>query len=144
MRRRSPISRLSLVAALVLLSAAACSSAAPSDETGSAEQATKKKDAGAGSGSSGGTAGSSGVLPAIKTVFVIMLENHNWSQIAGNASAPYINGTLLANGAHAEQYFNPPGLHPSEPNYIWLEAGDALDIRDDDDPEWNTAPRRTT
>jgi len=31
-------------------------------------------------------------------------------------------------GAHAEQYFTPPGNHPSEPNYIWLEAGDHLGL----------------
>jgi hypothetical protein len=37
-------------------------------------------------------------------------------------SAPYFS-SLVKIGAHAEQYYNPPGLHPSEPNYIWLEAG---------------------
>ncbi len=71
---------------------------------------------------------------AIKTFFVILMENHNWSAIKGSASAPYLNGTMLKNGAHAEQYYNPPGLHPSEPNYIWLEAGDNLGITDDNDP----------
>ena len=58
----------------------------------------------------------------LQTVFVIVLENHNWSEIKGNPSAPYIN-SLLPRFAHAERYFNPPGLHPSLPNYIWLEAG---------------------
>src|SRR5437667_8432497 len=53
----------------------------------------------------------------IKTVFIILMENTNWSQIKGNASAPYINNALLTQGAHAEQYYNPQGLHPSEPNY---------------------------
>jgi phosphatidylinositol-3-phosphatase len=74
----------------------------------------------------------------IKTVFLIMMENHNWDDIAGSASAPYINGSLLANGAHAENYFdNPKAVHPSEPNYIWLEAGDNLGITDDNGPEDN-------
>jgi hypothetical protein len=72
-------------------------------------------------------------LPAIKTVFLILLENHNWSQIKGSSSAPYINGTLLTQGAHAENYVNVPGLHPSEPNYIWLEAGDNLGLTTDGD-----------
>ena len=31
-------------------------------------------------------------------------------------------------GAHSRQYFNPPGNHPSESNYIWLEAGDNLGL----------------
>ena len=74
---------------------------------------------------------------AIKSVFVIVMENHDWNDIKGSASAPYINGTLLKQGAHAEKYTSPQNIHPSEPNYIWLEAGDDLDIADDDDPNLN-------
>jgi hypothetical protein len=70
----------------------------------------------------------------IKTVFVIVLENHDWSSIQGAASAPYINKTLLAQGAHADNYMNVPGLHPSLPNYIWMEAGSALGVTDDAEP----------
>ena len=51
----------------------------------------------------------------LQTVFIIVLENHDWSEIKGNPSAPYIN-SLLSRFAHAERYFNPPGLHPSLPN----------------------------
>ena len=68
------------------------------------------------------------------TVFLIVMENHAWSQIAGNASAPYINDTLLKIGAHGEAYFNPAGNHPSLPNYLWLEAGDNLGVTDDLNP----------
>ncbi len=68
-------------------------------------------------------------------VFVIVMENHNWDQIAGSRSAPYINGTLLPMGAHAEAYMNL--LHPSEPNYLWIEAGTAFGIRNDRDPAAN-------
>jgi phosphatidylinositol-3-phosphatase len=78
---------------------------------------------------------------AIKTIFIIMMENHDWADIKTSASAPFINGTLLPAGAHAENYFNPPGNHPSEPNYIWLEAGDNLAIADDLPPATN---HRTT
>jgi hypothetical protein len=74
------------------------------------------------------------VTNRIDHVFVIVLENHDWSQIKGNASAPYINGTLLAQGAHAENYQNVPNLHPSLPNYIWLEAGSNLGVTDDATP----------
>src|SRR5207248_1698010 len=68
----------------------------------------------------------------LKTVFLIMMENHNWSDITSSSSAPYINNTLLAIGAHAAQYFNPPGIHPSLPNYLWLEAGTNFGISSDD------------
>ncbi len=66
-----------------------------------------------------GTAASATGLPPIQTVFLIIMENQNWSDVK---DAPYIH-SLTTIGAHAEQYFTPPHLHPSEPNYIWLEAG---------------------
>jgi len=72
----------------------------------------------------------------IKTVFLILMENHNWSTITPSA-APYINNTLLAVGSHAEQYFNAPGIHPSLPNYLWLEAGTNFGISDDNAPSSN-------
>jgi phospholipase C len=62
------------------------------------------------------------------------MENHNWSSIKGSSSAPYINNTLLPMASHAEQYYNPPGMHPSLPNYLWLEAGTNFGITDDNDP----------
>ncbi|MBI1863012.1 phosphoesterase [Candidatus Microgenomates bacterium] len=70
---------------------------------------------------------------SIKTVFIIVFENHDWASVK---SAPYFT-TLLTQGAHAEQYFNPPHLHPSEPNYIWLEAGSNFGITNDSDPTTN-------
>ncbi len=73
----------------------------------------------------------------LPTVFLIVMENHNWSDIMNNASAPYINQTLLPMASHAEQYFNPPGNHPSEPNYLWLEAGTNFGVTNDDEPAVN-------
>ena len=100
------------------------------DGDGSASDAAGNHDSGGG-GDSGGSS-------AIKTVFLIMMENHNWSSIKGSASAPYINGTLLSAGAHAENYFdNPSMVHPSEPNYIWLESGSNLGITTDSNPSVN-------
>src|SRR5581483_1115267 len=57
----------------------------------------------------------------IKTVFIILMENHDWSAVKGSA-APYITNTLLPMGAHAENYRN-GDVHPSAPNYVSLEAG---------------------
>jgi hypothetical protein len=74
---------------------------------------------------------------AINTVFLIVMENHNWSDIYQNPSAPYINQTLLPLASYAQQYYNPPGIHPSEPNYLWLEAGDNFGIANDAGPSQN-------
>lgn len=76
----------------------------------------------------------------VKTVFVILMENHNWTgstastNIANNPAAPYINYTLIPQASYARNYNNPPGIHPSLPNYLWLEAGDALGVHDDGSP----------
>ena len=84
-------------------------------------------------------------LSKVKTVWVILMENHNWTgnnagaafgapDIKGNPLAPYINGELLQTSAHAEQYFNPPNNHPSQPNYLWLEAGTNFGVLADTQP----------
>jgi phospholipase C len=72
-------------------------------------------------------------------VFVIVLENKAWCEISGSADAPYINNVLLPNAAFASNYTGPSSgnLHPSEPNYIWMEAGDNLGVTTDDDPAKN-------
>ncbi|HSO35217.1 MAG TPA: alkaline phosphatase family protein [Labilithrix sp.] len=91
-------------------------------------------------GTDGSTVDPDGAQPTtgIKTVFIILMENHSWATIKGaGASAGYINGTLLPMGAHAEAYSTPPGNHPSEPNYVWLEAGDNLGITNDNPPSAN-------
>ena len=76
-------------------------------------------------------------VPPVQTVFVILLENNNWSAFKGSASAPYLNGTLLPAASHCEQYYNPPGIHPSEPNYIWFEAATNFGVFNDADPAIN-------
>lgn len=78
----------------------------------------------------------------INTVFVILMENHNWTgdgslDIKDNPAAPYINKTLLPMASHAEHYYNPPHNHPSLPNYLWLEAGTNFGIYNDNPPSDN-------
>ncbi len=103
-------------------------------------------DAHPGSGSPDAQPGSPDAAPthAIDTVFLILMENHNWSEIKGSSSAMYINHTLLAQGAHAENYQNVPNLHPSEPNYIWLEAGNNYNLSNDNDPSSSHSIARGT
>ncbi len=114
--------------------------------TGGSGSGTGAGDQGGGSVTNGaggqamtsGTGGSGGGTPSgIQTVFVITMENHSWSSIGGSASAPYINGTLSSIAARAGNYLTPPDLHPSEPNYIWLEAGSNLGITNDKPPANN-------
>ena len=112
--------------------------------------------------------GSRASAQEIKTVFVIAMENHNWTQpvnqftggiqqISQNPAAPFINS--LVNGtayaivgnrveniseqvAYAGNYHNVlatasgnnPHIHPSEPNYIWAEAGTNFGVANDNDP----------
>lgn len=59
------------------------------------------------------------------------MENHDWSTIKGATNCPYINHTLLPRASYCEQYYNPPATHPSEPNYLWLEAGTNFGILND-------------
>src|SRR5215469_4356057 len=102
---------------------------------------------------------------SIKTVFVIAMENHNWTQPANqfsgpiqqifqNPNAPFINslvnGTNVASRqvAYATNYHNVlatasgnnPHIHPSEPNYLWAEAGFNFNIFNDSDPFFLQAP----
>jgi hypothetical protein len=76
---------------------------------------------------------------SIQTVFYIEMENHNFTQpnptsppqqIFGNSAAPYINSLITpgnpnaAEVSYATNKLNAaPGVHPSEPNYVWQEAG---------------------
>jgi len=84
-------------------------------------------------------------MSKVRTVFVIMLENHNWSgnnaaaayndpDLQNNPLAPYVNRVLKQRSAHPQQYFNPPGNHPSQPNYLWLEAGTNFGVLADTQP----------
>jgi hypothetical protein len=87
----------------------------------------------------------------IKTVFMIALENHDWTQripdanpqqIFGNPAAPYMNSLVTrghpnaAQVSYATKYYSVcHGAHPSEFNYIWSEAGTAFGIHTDSDPK---------
>jgi hypothetical protein len=79
-----------------------------------------------------------GTLTNVQTVFLIVMENANWTALKGSTSAPYINNTLLPMASYCEQYYTPPGLPGSLPNYLWLEAGTNFGILDSSDPSAHT------
>src|SRR3954466_8476678 len=65
--------------------------------------------------------------PAFKgTVFTIVLENHDDGQILDGSSSPYIK-TLASQYAVARGYTD-AFVHPSEPNYLWMVAGENFGI----------------
>ncbi|HUR45995.1 MAG TPA: alkaline phosphatase family protein [Candidatus Saccharimonadales bacterium] len=78
-----------------------------------------------------------GGINGINTIWVVVMENSDWSKIKGSTNTPYISGTLLPQAAWCEGYYNPPGLHPSLPNYLWLMTGTNFGIQDDLDPAVN-------
>src|SRR5215831_4997726 len=61
----------------------------------------------------------------IAHVFVVAMENENISEVYGDDSgAPYINLTLIPGYARATNFVDQlPASVPSEPHYVWLEAG---------------------
>ena len=93
---------------------------------------------------------------SVGTVWYILIENRNFTesetsggaQIYGNPAAPYINSLITPGNPNAAQvsycaaYHNVlavfdgsgPSIHPSEPNYVWMEAGSNLSKLDDNDP----------
>jgi phosphatidylinositol-3-phosphatase len=62
---------------------------------------------------------------AIQHVFVIAMENHDPKSIIGkNSRASYINTTLVPISAQATNFNDElPLAVPSEPHYLWMEAG---------------------
>ena len=64
------------------------------------------------------------ITSAIQHVFVIAMENHAASSIYGNTThAPFINNTLLPMFGRATNFIDTLPSLPSEPHYIWMEAG---------------------
>jgi hypothetical protein len=69
-------------------------------------------------------------------VFLIMMENHGFSQIITNPNTPFIN--KLAGSANlATNYF---GIgHPSLTNYLEVVGGSNFGVQSDNDPDWHNA-----
>jgi hypothetical protein len=82
-------------------------------------------------------------IPRLDHVFVIMMENHAYGQIAGNPQAPFIN-SLMAKGNLAQNYYGV--AHPSSTNYLEVVGGSNFNNLSDQYPDWhnkNCAPNIT-
>ena len=72
--------------------------------------------------------GASSTLPVFTHIVVIVMENHEYNEIIGSSSAPYINGLAKQYGLATHYY---AASHPSLPNYLSLTAASTFGIADD-------------
>src|SRR5258708_36355386 len=75
-------------------------------------------------------------VPHLDHVFVIMMENHSYSQVMNNPNTPFIN--QLSNIANtATNYFSV--AHPSLTSYLHEVGGSNFGIQSDNPPDWHNA-----
>src|SRR5262249_3534865 len=67
-------------------------------------------------------------------VFLILMENHGYSQIVGNPSAPFTN--QYAKSANSATNYFAIG-HPSSTNYLEIVGGSNFGVRSDNGPDWH-------
>src|ERR1700694_3140792 len=70
-------------------------------------------------------------------VFLIMMENHGYSQILNNPNAPFIN-ELASKANLATNYFAVG--HPSLTNYLEVVGGSNFGVLSDNYPNWHHGP----
>lgn len=69
-------------------------------------------------------------------VFVILMENHGYSQLVENPAAPFIN-QYMKQANSATNYFAVG--HPSSTNYLELVGGSNFGDRSDNNPDWHNS-----
>lgn len=70
--------------------------------------------------------------PFTGTVFTIVIENKSRHMLLDASNAPFL-ANFAANNAVSNGYVD-TGVHPSEPNYIWMVSGQNFGILDNDAP----------
>lgn len=75
-------------------------------------------------------------VPHLDHVFVILMENHGYSQIVGNPAAPFAN--QYAKFANSATNYFAIG-HPSSTNYLEIVGGSNFGVRSDNGPDWHNA-----
>jgi hypothetical protein len=75
-------------------------------------------------------------IPHLDHVWIIMMENHGYSQVVNNPNLPYINElSTIANTA--TNYF--AVAHPSLTNYLEVTGGSNFGVLNDNSPDWHNA-----
>jgi phosphatidylinositol-3-phosphatase len=67
-------------------------------------------------------------IPDFRHVYVIVMENHEYSSIVGATTAHYIRGLIARYGLATSFYAE---THPSEPNYIAMTSGSLQGVTTD-------------
>ncbi len=75
-------------------------------------------------------------VPHLDHVWVIMMENHGYSQIVGNPDTPFAD-SYAKSANHATNYF--AVAHPSLTNYLELAGGSNFGVHSDNNPDWHNA-----
>ncbi|HVV16954.1 MAG TPA: alkaline phosphatase family protein [Polyangia bacterium] len=73
-------------------------------------------------------------VPHLNHVFVIMMENHGYSQIIDNPSAPFINKYAHSANLGTNYY---AVAHPSLTNYLEVIGGSNFGVLTDNYPDWH-------
>jgi len=74
-------------------------------------------------------------VPRLDHVFVIMMENHGYSQIVGNPDAPFIH-EYMKHVNVGRNYF--AVAHPSLTNYLETVGGSNFGVLNDNSPAWHS------
>ncbi|HVY48869.1 MAG TPA: alkaline phosphatase family protein [Minicystis sp.] len=112
--------------------------ASSSTSTSTASSMSTSTNSGGTGGAGGGGAGGGG-MGGFTTIFTIVLENHNASDIVGASYAPYVNQLIAQNGLATN--YSDSGSHPSLPNYLYLVSGDTqYPGYVDENPTWYPFP----
>ena len=75
-------------------------------------------------------------MPRLDHVFLIMMENHGYSQVVNNPNCPFIN-QLAGMANTATNYF--AIAHPSSTNYLEIVGGSNFGVLSDNYPDWHNA-----
>jgi acid phosphatase len=70
-------------------------------------------------------------IPRPDHTVVVIMENHAYSEVIGNPTAPYIASLRNAGASFTDSH---AVTHPSEPNYLALFEGDTENLTDDSCP----------
>jgi hypothetical protein len=73
-------------------------------------------------------------VPRLDHVFVIMMENHGFTQIIDNPNAPFINKYARAANLGTNYY---AVAHPSLTNYLEVVGGSNFGVLTDNYPDWH-------
>ncbi len=80
---------------------------------------------GTGGGGTNPTPPPNSSIPTFAHVFLVIEENHSFSDVIGNSSMPYLNSLASTYGLATQYYAD---AHPSLPNYFMLTVGAGTSI----------------